>query len=172
MPLISVPSPISQPPPLAPGCPAAADRQRRRAGEGVGVAVVADVGGFAALHAGLLAGVAEGPEGLVAAEVEDDRGAAADRVGDVDAFGVGMGEEGAHVEVGVAVVDPLRQARGSSGARDEGAERGDAAVVGGDELEEVGGRRWSAVLVGPLLTQWPAVRTSCRVGLLIAVPEQ
>ena len=38
-----------------------------------------------------LAGVAEGLEVLFAAEVEGDRGAAADRVGDVDAFGVGLG---------------------------------------------------------------------------------
>src|SRR5690606_34762561 len=117
--------------------PAAADAEGGRPGEAVGERVVADVGGVAGLQPARPAGVAEGLELLVAAEAEGDRGAAADRVGDVHPFGVGAGEEGAEVEVRVAALDPLQRGADRLAAGDEGAEGGGAAAVGGDELEEV-----------------------------------
>ena len=63
-------------------------------------------------------------------------------------------------------------AKTSVAAGDEGAEGRDAVGVGGDELEVAGPGAACPRPRGPVLTQWPAVRTSCRVGLLIAVPEQ
>ena len=118
------------------GGPVAADRDRRRAGDPVGGAVVADVGGAASLHAADLARIPEGLELLFAAEVEGDRGAAADRVGDVDAFGVGLDLGGADVEVGVAELDPLFRHVDRVAVGDEGAERGQTVGVGGDEDDQ------------------------------------
>ncbi len=49
-----------------------------------------------------------------------------------------MGEEGAHVEVGVALLFPGLEREDLAALGDEGAERGEATGVGGDELHVVG----------------------------------
>ena len=156
-----------------PGRPVAADRDRRRAGDPVGGAVVADVGGAAALHPVHLAGVAEGLELLFAAEVEGDRGAAADRVGDVDAFGVGLDLGGADVEVGVAELDPLfrRRGRRCGGRRRRRTGRGRRCRRGRRRPAATRSCRRGRPR-GPVLRQWAAVRTRRRLGELIAVAEQ
>ena len=115
--------------------PLAADGERRRAGEGEAEAVVTDIGGVAALQPLHVARVAEAGEALVAGEVEGDRGAAADRVGDVDAAVVGLGEEGADVEVAAAAVRPLGRREDLAAPGREGAEGGLAGGVCGDEEE-------------------------------------
>src|ERR1700710_141820 len=118
--------------------PVAVDAEGRRAGKRGGEEVVADVVGGARLHEPSLAGIAEALELLVAAEVGGDRGAAADAVGQVHPGGVGPGEEGPEVEVGVAVPGPLPRRAEAAAAGDEDPERGGAAPVAGDELEVVG----------------------------------
>ncbi len=170
MPSISWPPSISQAPPLAPG----AQWQWTPTVLGPGRPKV--TGSWPAdpetqsPHPFGDAGVAEGFEALGAAEVGDDRRAAADRFGERHPFGVRRDEEGAEVEVGVAVRGPAGQ-RARRAFEGEGPVGRGAEVEAGDELEL--GRPLAGLAVfGPGVDAVAGGEDEAADGESIAVAEQ